>query len=126
MRTPALLLVLASACSSDSGAPPAIANLTYSPMTVTTGQASVVTGSMTFTDEDGDLAELGAEVTLPDSTKQSLPKSDIRGLAGQTEGTLAFQLSFIPPAPGAYGFALFVIDEGERESNRLEGVVTAQ
>lgn len=126
MRIQALAFLAFAACSSDSGSAPEIANLTYSPMTVTTGQASVVTGSITFADTDGDLAQLGAEVTLPDASKQSLPMTDLRGVGDMTEGTLAFQLSFVPPAAGAYRFALFITDDGDHESNRLEGTITAQ
>jgi hypothetical protein len=125
IRTALLSLVFAAACGSDSGSAPTISALVYAPMTGTHGMQVTVTGSFTFDDKDGDLAELGGEVTLPDSSKQNLPKSDIRALGDMKQGTLPFQLIVTPPTAGAYQFALFVTDDGDNESNRLTGTLTA-
>jgi len=117
-------LLFTSACASDDGTAPAITALTYAPMTATHGVATTVTGTFTFDDDDGDLAELGGEVTLPDQSKMSFQKTDIRNVGDTKQGTLSFQLSFIPPAAGTYQFALFVTDEGGNVSNRLDGTLT--
>jgi hypothetical protein len=128
MRT--MLFTLASlslvACSDDPGTPPTISNLTYSPATVTHGQQTTVIGNFAFDDKDGDLSKLGGNVTLPDNTQMALAKTDVSALGDMTSGTLAFQLTFVPVAAGTYRFALFVTDDGDNESNRLEGTLTAQ
>lgn len=124
MRIVLLALVLA-ACGSDSGTTPTISTLTYSPMTATHGQQSTITGTFLFDDKDGDLAELAAEITLPDNSKQSLPATDIRNIGDTKQGTLNFQMILIPPTAGAYQFALWVTDDGDNDSNRLTGTVTA-
>jgi hypothetical protein len=121
----AAALLLTSACASDDGTAPTISALTYSPMTATHGVALTITGSFMFADEDGDLAELGGEVTLPDQTKMSFAKSSIRAIGEQTTGSLGFQLQVVPPVAGAYKFELFITDEGDNVSNRLEGTLTA-
>jgi hypothetical protein len=126
IRTALLALVFASACGSDGGGTaPSIASLTYSPMTVTHGQQATVAGTFTFDDKDGDLAELGAEITLPDNSKQNLPMTDISNVGDMKQGTLQFQMIVTPPTAGSYQFALFVTDDGDNESNRLTGTVTA-
>ena len=116
---------LCSACASDDGTAPTISALTYSPNTATHGVAVTVTGTFMFADEDGDLAELGGEVTLPDQTKMSFAKSNIRAIGDQTTGSLGFQIQVVPPVAGGYKFELFVTDEGDNVSNRLEGTLTA-
>jgi hypothetical protein len=121
----AATLLFATACASDDGTPPAITGLTYSPMTATHGVVVTVTGSFTFDDDDGDLADLHGELTLPDQTKQSLPKADIRALGDMKTGTLGFQLQALPPTVGSYKFQLWVTDDADNESNRLDGTLTA-
>lgn len=115
-----------TACGSDDGSPPAIASLTYSPMTVPRAQQSTVTGSITFTDKDGDAAQLGIDVTLPDATSQELPLTDLQNVGEMTSGTIAFSVILTPPLAGAYQFELFIVDDSDNESNRLMGTLTAQ
>ncbi len=125
MRTALLLALLLSACGTDSGKPPAIAALTFSPTTVTHGMQATVAGTFAFNDADGDLAELAAEVVLPDQTHMLLPRTDLRGVGDMTTGTLGFQMTLIPPQAGVYQFSLWIIDDGDNESNRLDGTLTA-
>ena len=120
----ATALLFASACASDDGTAPAITALTYSPMTATQGVATTVTGTFTFDDKDGDLAELGGQVTMPDQTTMNFQTTDIRNVGDMKTGSLGFQMSFVPPAAGSYKFSLFVTDDGDNESNRLEGTLT--
>lgn len=120
-----LLATLLAACGSDGGSPPTISALTYSPMTATRGVQATIAGTFTFDDKDGDLAQLAAEVTLPDSSKQNLPMTDIRNVGDTKQGTLGFQMILIPPTAGAYQFALWVTDDGDNDSNRLTGTITA-
>ena len=125
MTRTALLALLLAACGSDGGTKPTISALVYAPMTATHGQQATIAGTFTFDDKDGDLAQLGAEITLPDNSKQSLPMTDIRNVGDAKNGTLGFQLIVVPPTAGTYTFALFVTDDGDNESNRLTGTVTA-
>ena len=126
MKHTVLACILLSACASDDGTSPNISALTYSPNTATPGQVVTVTGTFTFDDDDGDLAELGAEVTLPDQTKQMLPMTDLRGVGDMTTGTLGFQMQIIPPTAGTYSFSLWITDDADNESNRLDGTLAAQ
>src|SRR5687767_5502312 len=127
MRTILLAsLLFAAACGSDSGTAPSISALTYAPMTITAGQQATVTGSMAFDDKDGDLAEMGADVILPDQSKQSIPMTDIRALGDQKTGTINFALTIVPPTAGVYKFSMFVVDDGDNTSNKLDGQLTAQ
>ena len=125
MKTLLAALLLTTACASDDGTAPTISTLTYAPNTATHGVPVTVPGTFMFADEDGDLAELGGEVTLPDLTKMSFAKSSIRAIGDQTTGSLGFQIQVVPPVAGSYKFELFVTDEGDNVSNRLEGTLTA-
>lgn len=122
----ALALLLFTACSSGGdGKAPTIAALTYTPMTLPTGQQTTVSGSFTFTDEDGDADQLGIDVTLPDSSKQSLPMSDLQNVGDMTSGTITFAVFITPPAAGTYKFDIFITDESDNRSNKLGGTLTA-
>ena len=124
MRLLAVLPIVFAACS-DDGASPEISALTYSPSTVTTGQQATITGSMQFTDEDGDLSKLKGDAVLPDGMKAQIADASLSGLE-QTTGTLPFQILIVPPQPGVYRFSLYLTDESGNESNKLDGMLTAQ
>ena len=121
----AALCLVVAACGTDDTSP-MIADLTYSPMTVTVGQQFTVSGTMTFDDPDGDLAQLGIEVTSPGGMRQTLPMADLQGTGTMTEGTLTFAITSILPAAGSYGFSLWITDDAGNQSNRLDGTLTAQ
>jgi hypothetical protein len=125
MRT-AIALCCLFACSSDEGVAPEISNLTFTPTTITVGTQSTVTGSIQFTDADSDQSQIGIEVELPDQTRQSIPKTDLQGVDGQSEGTIAWAVLINPPFAGTYRFFLFITDAEDHESNRLEGMLDAQ
>lgn len=125
MKIALALLALAGCSSSNDGAAPTISQLAFTPMTVPTGQQTLVSGTFTFADEDGDLDQLGIDVTLPDNSDQSLPMTDLQNVADMTSGTIGFQLFLTPPAAGSYKFALYVTDEGDNESNALMGTLVA-
>ena len=126
MRIALVLVSFLAACSSDSGKAPAISALIYAPATVTVGQQSTVTGSMTFDDEDGDVSKLTGEVTLPNLTKQMFVNADLQALGEMTHGSIPFAITIVAPAPGAYAFELWITDDGDNKSNRLPGTLTAQ
>lgn len=125
MRTAILCLALA-ACTSDDSAAPTISNLTYSPSNVTVGQQATISGTMTFDDPDGDLDQMGVEITLPDNSKQQLAMTDLQNVGSMTDGQLGWALIVVPPMAGAYKLELWLTDAVGHESNRLQANATAQ
>lgn len=122
----ALLFGCASDKAEDVGAAPTIKDLTLAPLEVEVGKAGAISGSVTFEDADGDVVEIGVDVTLPDGTNQSLPKIATQGATGTKQGTLAVALAFGPPVVGAYKLSVFAVDGKGHESNRLGATVTAK
>ena len=125
MRTTLLLCLALAACTSDDGTAPAIANLTFSPNALPVGQQTTINGNFTFTDPDGDLDQLGVELTLPDQSKQSLPMTDLQNVGTMTDGTIAWALIVAPPAAGTYHLSLWITDSDGNKSNHLEANATA-
>jgi len=128
MRTAILLCSCLSlvACTSDDSAAPKISNLTFSPSSLPVGQQSTISGTVGFSDPDGDLDQLGVEVTLPDQSKQTLPMSDLQNVGTMTDGSIAWALIIVPPSAGTYHLSLWITDAGGNASNHLEASATAQ
>jgi len=116
-------LVLA-AC--DHGAPPSIANLTASPLTVPVGTATTISGQLSFVDEDGDIDQFAISVVLPGGARQDIPPQDAQGVDGLTAGTLAWALILTPPTPGSYELEVSLVDVEGNASNVLTTMVTAE
>jgi len=121
----ALVVFSFTGCSSDDGAAPTIATLVYSPMTVPSGAQSTISGTFTFQDKDGDAAQIGIDVRLPDQTMQELPLSDLQNVGEMTSGTINFAVIISPPFAGTYQFEVFIVDDADNESNHLMGSLTA-
>jgi hypothetical protein len=117
-------------CSSDDGADdgaaPKISDLALTPLEVEVGKSSAISGTVVIDDPDGDVAQIGVEVTLPDGTKQSLPKAAAQGASGMKQGQLAVALLFGPPVAGSYEFDFFVVDSKGHESNHLTTTVSGK
>ena len=126
MRTALLLCIALTACASDDSTAPTISNLTFSPSSLPVGQQTTVSGNFGFTDPDGDLDQLGVEVTLPDQSKQSLPMTDLQNVGTMTDGSIAWALIIAPPAAGTYGMSLWITDADGHASNHLEASANAQ
>lgn len=128
MRTALLLSSCLSlvACASDDTTAPTISNLTFSPTALPVGQQTTVSGTVTFTDPDGDLDQLGVEVTLPDQTKQALPMTDLQNVGTMTDGSIAWALIIVPPTGGTYRMSLWITDVDGHASNHLEAAAAAQ
>ncbi|HEY5945697.1 MAG TPA: hypothetical protein VIV40_09410 [Kofleriaceae bacterium] len=128
MRTMLLLCscLTIAACTSDDTTPPTISNLTFSPNALPVGQQTTINGTIGFADPDGDLDQLGVEITLPDQSKQALPMTDLQNVGTMTDGTIAWALIIAPPAAGAYHLSLWITDVDGHASNHLEANATAQ
>ncbi len=119
-------LALVACASDDNGAVPTITNLTLSQTTLAVGQQTTVSGTVGFDDPDGDLEELGIEITLPDQSKQTVPMTPLQNIGTMTSGSIAWSLIIAPPAAGTYGMDLWVVDANGNASNRLDAALTAQ
>ncbi len=128
MRTALLLCTCLAlvACTSDDGTAPTISNLTFAPAALPVGQQTTVSGTLAFSDPDGDLDQLGVEVTLPDQSKQTLPMTDLQNVGTMTDGSVAWALIIAPPTAGAYRMSLWITDADGHASNHLEASATAQ
>lgn len=127
MRLAAILAPLffvATACTDDSSAPE-ISDLTATPSSMTVGQQVTVSGTLVFEDPDGDLAQLGGELTLPDGRVQPLQMTDLLGVGDMKSGTLGWRMTVVPPSAGTYTLTLWLTDGDGNESNRLAATATA-
>ena len=121
-----VMLFAVVACTEDHGDPPVIANLTASPLTVPVGAATTISGTLTFTDRDGDLDLIAVTVVTPDDSRVDLAPAPIQIPGGLTEGQLTWAVILQPPAAGRYDLELSVIDEADNDSNTLTTSLTAQ
>ena len=121
-----LSLALAAGCTDDDGSAPTISSLAFSPATVIVGQQTTISGTLAFADPDGDLVDLGVELTLPDQSTQTLPMTPLQNVGTMTDGSVAWSLFVAPPAAGTYGLALWLVDASGHASNRLAGTLQAQ
>ena len=120
------LSVVACASDDDNGTAPTISNLTIANSSLVVGQQTTVSGTLGFADPDGDLVDLGVELTLPDQSKQSLPMTALMNVGTMTSGSISWALIVVPPSAGTYKLALWITDMNGNESNRLETAATAQ
>jgi hypothetical protein len=128
MRTTMLLLTWLAACSGDGGSAsaPTLSQLELEPTSVAVGQNAAIAGTVAFADADGDVAEVGMTVVLPDGRAQDVARTAVTGTDGLEAGTLQLSLQLTPPAAGIYTLEVFVIDEAGHESNRVSQEVTAE
>ena len=110
----------------DKGSAPSIDSLSYSPETITMGQQATISGTLSFSDPDGDLSGIAYAITTPSGQSQTAPQSPLQGTAGHTAGVLQFAFALIPPEAGQYPFEIWVSDAAGHASNHLSGTLTAQ
>ncbi len=129
----ASLALAHSGCSGSSE--PAIWDLQYDAPTFFVGETDSMSGSFEFEALDGDLDILVIEIEIPlephedegtDREVVTLPPSALDSAEGEERGTLDWAFFFEAEVPGRHDFRLFVVDEDERESNRLEGSFDAE
>jgi len=118
----ATVIFLAAACA---GEPPSISNLTLSPDVVPAGTSTQVSGSVDFSDPDGDVEELVFSLAMngetPGEASQEVPTA-----AGLEQGTVAFILLLQPPETGTVDIGVWLVDADGSESNHLSTSVTAE
>jgi hypothetical protein len=118
-------LLLSLGCGGVQGTPPVISNLVYSPKTIAVGQATTISGTVDFTDIDGDVDKIAITLSAAGQT-QTLPETTVQNTSGVKQGTLNFALEVGTASAGTAQFSVALIDKAGNESNALMGAVTAQ
>ena len=116
-------ITILSGCddNEDHGSAPIISALIISPQIIPVGEQSPINGSVTFSDDDGDVAELMIDL---DGTE--MEPVVINGAEGMTDGTVNFTLLVPAPAARAYDVDFRIIDDEGNESNQLSDSFTAE
>lgn len=126
-------LGLAAGACADSD--PEIWSLEHEGSTFTVGDTGSLAGTFEFAAPDGELAYLHIELLPPTFDEEEddeeeavirLPPSELESAEDEEQGTLEWRFHFQPEYDGEYEFELYVIDENENESNRLEDTFRAQ
>jgi len=104
---------------------PVISNLSYSPTSVVQGAGGgvvTVTGTLDFTDPDGDvISERGCVDTCPTGGPRICQINRISGAMGLTSGVIKLSVPVqTTGTPGVYGGDFTVIDSKGLESNTLQ------
>jgi hypothetical protein len=120
-----MFTICVAGCGGPASHPPTIANLSYSPKEISVGLKTTISGSFTFTDDDGDPQELAVALLPPTGPPQALPPTAIQGGSGQKAGTLTFAVILMPPVAGSYSLDLSLVDS-TGASNHLTGALEAQ
>ena len=132
MRTAILLCsclsfaACASATSGNEGTAPTISNLRFAPSSLPIGEQTTVTVNVVFNDPEGDLDQLGVEITLPDHSKHTPPMRDLQNVGTMTDGWITWALIITPPGPGICQLSVWITDVDGNTSNRLDASATAQ
>jgi hypothetical protein len=104
---------------------PSISNLslsqTSSPSAVTGGKIIDLSGSVDFTDEDGNVSNLIIDITDSNNNRVYWINYPIEGFYGQTSGTVEFSISFSVDAEADYYILeIYIVDETGNESDPLQ------
>lgn len=126
-----ILAAIVAACSGDdspetTGTAPVIADLSYTPSTVTVGEPSVIQGRLAFEDADADVTDLAVELrSSAVGAAQAMPRQKTNS-TGIAKGELQLVLAVAAPAAGDYEFSVHLVDAQGHESNRLSGTLHAE
>lgn len=107
--------------------PPSISNLQYTPQTAVHNASEavqVITGSVSFTDQGGDLATV--VVTRYNATDQLVGSitTPIQGQTGVTSGTINISTEINTASATTYRIEVYVTDQSGKVSNKLSGNFT--
>ena len=107
------------------GAPTITAITSLDPSTVPVGVASLLTGQVAITDDDGNLETL--QVTLTTPSKETVSSSiEVGEEAGKARNsTVSLRLQVLPPEAGIYRIAVVAVDGDGNESEARTAEFTA-
>jgi len=103
---------------------PAITNLTYYPSSAQLndgGGTILVTGTVDFSDPDGDVSSFTIVTYNTAGQQLSSTTNPVQGVNGHTSGTVVVSVLAPTTVAGDYTFQVFLIDASNRTSNRLSG-----
>lgn len=100
----------------DGGSAPVVDSLTLSGEDARVGMLSTVTGTLGFSDPDGDVEEARIELSDPAGTTTTV-MTEIVGVSGMTEGTVVLQLAVLAMETGEHEATLTLIDAEGNESD---------
>lgn len=106
----------------DASTAPDISALSFDPGSIPSGQQTVVTGRLSFSDPDGDVDHLTGVFALGE-TRQMLAPVPITGVDRVTEGEVTFQLLLQPPAAMPLTVEVWLVDAEGNASNHLSGEI---
>jgi hypothetical protein len=118
-----LMLLTVGCDEDDTGESPTIENLVLPAEGLVVGMQATLSGSVDFSDPDGDVDQI--ELTLTPPTVASVTTAaDVIGADGQTTGQTAIALAVLPPEAGEYALSVIILDAEGNESNSLETTFT--
>jgi hypothetical protein len=114
-----ILLPLLGGCLSE----PLIRDLKYTPNAGLVGTESTITGSVTYTKANDEVSQSVVILYPPNGAPVVSPRTPIENVGQGVVGMVNFTLKFTPTAAGSYRFEVFIVDLGDHESNKLEGII---
>jgi hypothetical protein len=131
-KSPFLLLLVSAiavaACDDDSddhGTAPTLESLTVTPELVPAGGQTTLSGTVRFTDPDGDVESLELDLGSPDGAHSSM-EIDVANAAGLEMGEVAFTAIVMLPGAGSYPLGAQLVDAEGNVSNTKSTEVVAQ
>jgi hypothetical protein len=119
-RAFAVCVLLLAGCSDD---PPEIRQLMYSPNAGLVGTMSAISGTVNFTDSDGDISQSQVELIDPLGASGTSSPEPITNVNQGPIGMVSFSIMFTPAVAGNFHFNIWIIDLQGRSSNRLSGTI---
>ena len=104
---------------------PTISNLTYSPAEATIGESTTYTGTLDFSDPDGDLAQVAISILQPNGASLTVPPVDVQGASGIAAGTIGWAFIMVAAVEGDHTFEVWTTDDAGNASNKLSGTINA-
>ncbi len=122
-----LTAALLSACSEDDdhGTAPTLGSIALMPDHVAIGAQAMVTGTVAFTDPDGDVENLELDIASPGGMHSAM-EVEVTGTDGVAEGTINFTVVVMLPAAGSYPIAAQLIDAEGNASNTKSAPLVAE
>lgn len=108
----------------NPGNAPTITNLNYSPSSAQLNEGGgtvLVTGTIDFTDQDGDVSSLTISTYNAAGQPIATTTSPVPGAIGKTSGAVAVSVSVPTTVAGSYTFQVFLTDATNHNSNHLSG-----
>jgi hypothetical protein len=123
LRQALFTLVAALALAGCSDDPPSIRMLVYSPNAASQGVMASISGTVNYSDPDGDISQSQFDLVAPSGMAQTSSLVPISDVTQGPLGMVDFTINFTPMEVGLYHFDVWIVDLQGRESNRLQGPI---